>query len=97
MTARRFRIDCNGEKHRVVLDTEGNVTFLDHPDAHAQATAERVLGALADDALNLTGCLLVARCLQVRSYLRPGRGAGEERHLYAALRGMAIGRRLRQR
>lgn len=95
---KKFRVVCGETKHAIVLDDAGRVVFVDHPDAHSQAYAEAAFAILAgnDDAA-LDGCLRVARRIQAKSYSGPCPATGDERQLYAALRGIQIGRRLRRK
>jgi hypothetical protein len=93
----KFRVVCGDTKHAIVLDDAGCVVFVDHPDAHSQAYAETAFAILAgNDDSDLDGCLRVARRIQAKNY--SGLAAtGDERQLYAALRGIQIGRRLRRK
>jgi len=94
----KYRVVCGDAKHTIMLDDAGRVSFIDHPNAHAQAYAETALAILAgaDDA-ELHGCIRVARRIQSKSYSGPCPAEGDERQLYAALRGVQIGRRLRRK
>lgn len=95
---RRYRIQCGDVVHRIDLDDAGHVTFVDHPGAFHMATGERTLAALGGEDLNLSGCLRVAQVISDKSYRSLVERAGpSERELYAALRGIALARRIKRR
>jgi len=94
----RYRIQCGDAVHRIELDDAGHVTFLDHPAAFQVASGELTLAALGGEEAELAGCLRVAEAISTKSYRSLVRKAATgERELYAALRGVALGRRLKRR
>lgn len=95
---RRYRIQCEGERHAVDLDDDGQLHFRAHPGAFSEVDTTRAFAVLCGDAApEGNGCLRVALLVRRGALVGTVPGGDDTRRLLAALRGIRIARRLRRK